>query len=184
MNDMTNYSGNPIDASWKTAPWNGDGQTIEKGTQTETGELTMTELPDEVDEDELTETQEQIIRAAVRNPTYSAGQIAEMTGCTESYPSRVMNNKVPNWYENTFKTTGKSTQPIRNDRLPDDADYAETHTVEQPDDADYSEPDNSTPTETATPGASESQDSNWQAYALVGCVCFIIGLLWGGRDDW
>jgi len=130
MSDMKNYSGNPIDLSWQTAPWQRDGETIEKETENQEGTLTMTELPAEVDEDELTELQEGIIRAAVRNPELSTTQLSEVVDCADSTPGNVLRQNVPEWYEVNFKGVGKSADHTRDDIKAKDTDVTSKSSAE------------------------------------------------------
>jgi len=201
MTDTYNYSGGPIDLSWQTAPWNQDGETIEKPTENQEGTISMTELPSEVNKDELTDLQEKIIRTAVRNPELSTSQIDEIAECGKHYSSNILNEKVPEWYENTFKKTGKSTDTTRNDRKDDYKSSAEVLAEETGRDKEEFELDDDTevpnyPHPSELESAPQSEQSHkhdyrdnttdspeWQSYAVVALLSFVFGLLWGGRDE-
>jgi hypothetical protein len=200
---MKNYSGNPIDLSWQTAPWNRDGETIKKETENQEGEITMTELPAEVDQDELTDLQEKIIRTAVRNPELSTSQIDEVVECGKHYSSNVLAEKVPDWYENAFKKMGKSVDRTRDDYRDKETDVSSKSSAEHlaeetgrdkeefepPEDIEYPEPEDlETVGESDTSHAHDYRSNTpetpeWKAYAIVALLSFILGLLWGGRNE-
>jgi len=203
MSDMYNYSGGVIDASWQTAPWNQDGETIPKETENQEGEISMTELPSEVNKDELTDLQEKIIRTAVRNPELSTSQIDGVVECGKHYSSNVLAEKVPSWYENTFKKMGKSVDRTRDDYRDKDTDVTSKSSAEilaeetgrdkeefePPEDIEYPHPEDlETVDESDTRHAHDYRDKptespKWKAYAVVALLSFIFGLLWGGRNE-
>jgi len=168
-----NYSGGTIDVSWQTAPWNQDGETIPKETENQDGEISMTELPEEVDADNLTDAQERIIRTAVRNPDFSTTDVERVADVSTGYSSIVMRKECPNWYAEVFLTQGKSTDPTPRD----EEQYPHPEELESVPDKERSE---SRTWENAT----ESDESTeWQSYAVVALLSFVVGLLWGGRDE-
>jgi len=187
MSDMKNYSGNPIDLSWQTAPWQRDGETIEKETENQEGTLTMTELPSEVNKDELSDMQEQILRTAVRNIGFSSSQIDEAVGCSEGYAADTLRTYTPEWYDNVFKTNGKSTDKTRNDRLEDEYDYPEPDNLEtkEPEEIGQDEHISDMADEESIryPQTDTTESPEWKGYAVVALVGFILGLLWGGRNE-
>jgi len=189
-----NYSGGTIDVSWQTAPWNRDGETIPKETANEDGNITMTELPEEVNTEELSDMKEEIIRTAVRNIGFSCSQIDEAVGCSNGYSANTLREEVPQWYNTVFKQNGKSMDKTRNDLLEDEYEYPEPEeleSVEEESDAYDAESiaDDLTPDEPLSERTQSQSDSpepdssEWQSYAVVGLLSFMLGLLWGGRDE-
>lgn len=186
-----NYSGGTIDVSWQTAPWNQDGETIPKETENQEGDITMTELPEEVDADSLSDMQEEIIRTAVRNLGFSSAQLDEVADCSAGYAARTLRNEAPQWYNTVFKNNGKSTEKTRNDLLEDDedADYPHPEELESvadetEDGTDYKRKTIPATDSTKTSNSSaEADGSEWQSYVVVGLLSFVLGLLVGGRND-
>jgi len=197
MSDKYDYTGGVIDASWQTAPWNRDGETIEKATENEEGKITMTELPEEVDVEELSENQEEIIRTAVRNVGLSCAQVEDIVGFSRSYVARVLRNEAPEWYENTFKENGKSTKKARDDYKTSAEVLAEETGRDKEEfelDDDTEVPNYPHPSELeSVPNAERSHARDyrdnttdapdWKSYAVVALLSFVVGLLWGGRNE-
>lgn len=180
--DTYDNHGGTIDASWQTAPWNRDGETIPKETENQEGNITMTELPEEVDADDLTDTQERIIRTAVRNPEFSTTDVERVADVSTGYSSLVLRDKCPNWYAEVFLTQGKSTDPIP---TAEDADYPHPEELESvEDETEYKRKTiPATDSTEASDSSPEPDSSEWQSYAVVALLSFVVGLLWGGRDE-
>lgn len=118
---MTNreYSGDPIDG---TVQYLGDsepmstrkdanGETVAATTDDDMHDMTTDHIPSEVDLEELTEKQAEIVEIAAKNPTISVRRIDERIGSNDSkYAGKVLRNECPNWYENVFKPQTKRAE--------------------------------------------------------------------------
>ena len=70
-------------------------------------------LPNEVNTDNITDTQKKIIETAVMHPNSSTAKVSELADVSDSYVKNTLRDNCPEWYDNTFKTTNtdNSTQP-------------------------------------------------------------------------
>lgn len=73
-------------------------------TESENGNMETEIWPGHINPDELTDKQRNVLETALKNPTVTAEWIEEECNVSNGYVSRVLRDKVPEWYENTFKS--------------------------------------------------------------------------------
>lgn len=115
---MTKKIDGEIDAAWKSyygkkqKEIHGEtmnaknGETIDATPKEESGSETMSMLPSEVDESNLTDLQREIIQTAVVNRSESTEGIAEIVDTAGPVVRRTLLNNCPEWYETVFKQQG------------------------------------------------------------------------------
>jgi len=104
MSDTRNYEGDPIDASWSTAPWNRDGETVEASDDnTEEHSMDTIEWPENATpKEELNDDQIAVIRKAARYLTFENGRkltrLAVGEKRSDQYANSVLLNHWPERY--------------------------------------------------------------------------------------
>jgi len=96
------YNGDPIDASWQTAPWNNDGETIDAHDSEGDGEIMTVDWPENAtDREDLNENQRQLITTAARYPSVNDPQELLDLGDIDmsyGYPQQTLINHWPERY--------------------------------------------------------------------------------------
>lgn len=96
------YSGEPIDASWQTPPWQNDGETLDAYDSEGEGEIMTVDWPENAtDPEELNDRQKKMILTAVNHPDVnSSTQLVELSGLDVSkhYPNYVLREFWPERY--------------------------------------------------------------------------------------
>jgi len=94
------YSGELIDVSWQTPPWQNKGETLDAYDSEGDGEIMTVDWPESAtDPDELNDKQKKMILTAARYPDVdSPTQLVELSGLdvAPSYPQNVLE---PHWPE-------------------------------------------------------------------------------------
>lgn len=103
------------------------------------GEIKTETYPEHLDLDELTDKQREVVEIAFGNPTLTTSEIDERIG-SDSYAYKVLSQKVPEWYENVFKSHGKSKNYKDRD-LGRTTTESDTETVETTDTGEESDTD-------------------------------------------
>jgi len=89
-----------IDAGWKSY-WE-SGKTVSSTDSKERKEETSI-YPDEVDVDEITDLQKQVVFHSVMNQNYPTDKIGEIIGKDGGYVRATLKRVCPEWYEDVFK---------------------------------------------------------------------------------
>lgn len=88
------YSGEPIDASWQTPPWQNDGETLDAYNSDGDGEIMTIDWPENAtDPEELNDKQRAMILTTVKYPNVdSPTQLVDLSGLDvhPSYPQNVL----------------------------------------------------------------------------------------------
>lgn len=88
------YSGEPLDVSWQTPPWQNNGETLDAYDSEGDGEIMTIDWPENAtDPDELNDKQKKMILTAVNYPDIdSPTQLVELSGLDVSpaYPQNVL----------------------------------------------------------------------------------------------
>jgi len=96
------YSGDPIDMSWQTPPWQNDGETLDAYTSEGEGKLMTDDWAENAtDREKLTEKEKAIIVAAANHPDVnSATKLAELASedVSKGYPNNVLRRHWPDRY--------------------------------------------------------------------------------------
>jgi len=112
------YNGDPIDASWQTAPWNNDGETIDAHDSEGDGEIMTIDWPENAtDREDLNENQRRLITTAARYPSVEEPEeLLDLAGLDMSYgyPQQTLINHWPERY------WGKTPNGIEVDHNSDD----------------------------------------------------------------
>ena len=93
------YSGEPIDVSWQTPPWQNKGETLDAYDSEDGGKMTTVNWPENAtDPDELNDKQKKMILTAARHPNVnSPTRLVELSGLdvSASYPHNVLKRHWP-----------------------------------------------------------------------------------------
>lgn len=89
-------------------------ETVDATPKEAQGTEEMELLPEEVDEDDLNDRQERLIKTAVLNQDKNTSEVAEQLDEPGGYVRTTLRNKVPEWYETTFKNESKYYSGKRN----------------------------------------------------------------------
>jgi hypothetical protein len=88
------YSGDPIDMSWQTPPWQNDGETLDAYTSEGEGELTTDNWPENAtDPEKLNDKQKKMILTAANHPDVnSPSKLVELSGLdvASNYPNVII----------------------------------------------------------------------------------------------
>jgi len=90
-------------------------------TEDENGDEETVIWPDHIDPEDLTDKQRRVLELAFSNPTISASEIDDKIG-SDRYAYQVLKNKVPEWYEDVFKTNGRSVSGWEHGDTTEEAD--------------------------------------------------------------
>jgi len=102
-------------------------------SEDENGEIETNIWPEHIDSEELTDTQREVLQIAFSNPTLTVKKVEQRAGVSRGYASRLLRDKVPDWYENQFKSdVAKARSAWANE---DDTDTS-TDVAEEPDTSD------------------------------------------------
>lgn len=105
------YSGDPIDGTIShlldddtmQARKEANGETVSATTDDDMHTMETTHIPSEVDLEELTEKQAEIVEIAAHNPTLTTTEVNERSAASDGYANKVLKDKCPEWYETVFK---------------------------------------------------------------------------------
>ena len=96
------YSGEPLDVSWQTPPWQNNGETLDAYDSEGDGEIMTIDWPENAtDPDELNDKQKKMILTAVNYPDVdSPTQLVELSGLdvSKAYPQNVLSTHWPDRY--------------------------------------------------------------------------------------
>ena len=98
-----------IDAGWSqygVPPQK--GETVDATPKEEEGKEKMFFIPEEADDD-LSDKEHEIIEAAVINADYTLRELADVLDWSTWTIQDVLTDQVPEWYETTFKQSGRSS---------------------------------------------------------------------------
>lgn len=123
-NDNISIDGS-IDAGW-TSYYNSDmSETVDVHDSEDGGSVDNQFIPKEADLEELNDSQREIIAAAGANVNLSSSQLADKLDVTPAHVRNVLQENVPNWYDNMFKESGSSSKYGRGP----DYDYEEIYAL-------------------------------------------------------
>ena len=109
------YSGEPIDLSWNTPPWQNNGETLDAYNSEGDGKIMTVYWPENAtDPDKLNDKQKKMILTAVKYPNVnSPTQLVELSGL-DVEPSYAQNVLEPHWPER-FWGANNSEPPVNLD---------------------------------------------------------------------
>jgi len=73
-------------------------------SEDENGSIETTIWPEHIDPEDLAKKQRAVLEVALSNPTLTTDKVQERADVSPGYVSKVLRDKVPEWYENTFKS--------------------------------------------------------------------------------
>lgn len=101
-----------VDAGWDSygVPEQNEGETVGGTTEEDFNEISTTAIPEEARGEDLDDQTVNIIEQAVINVDESLKGVAEQTDVSDYTVQKTLSRVVPEWYENTFKQSGRSVQ--------------------------------------------------------------------------
>ena len=120
----TDYKGEPIDASWQTAPWNRDGETIEASDDNaHEGNMETIDWPENATpKEELNDDQIAVIKTAAKYPNInSSKKLTQMAIGSKRSRQYASNTLVRHWQERYWAGKNDSRHPNGGEKGRDNA---------------------------------------------------------------